>query len=195
MHEVTQILTAIDAGDTHAIEQLLPIVYQELRDLAAIHMSKENPGHTLNATALVHEVYLKLVKPGQGNMPTFANRKHFFLAASDSMRKILIDHARIKGRQKRGGGLKRKPLFDLAQTLTNPDELLMIDEVLDKFAESWPRRAELLKLRIFAGCTINECAELLGISPSTAEDNWTYARAWIRREWQRGEGQQETEKE
>jgi RNA polymerase sigma factor (TIGR02999 family) len=188
MHEVTRILTAIDAGDAQAAAQLLPVVYDELRRLAAVHMARENPGHTLDATALVHEAYLRLVHAGNGTgaaAPTFANRKHFFLAASESMRRVLIDHARTKGRRKRGGGTKRLPLEDVAETLTNPADLLALDELLDRFAEKWPRRAELVKLRLFAGCTIPECAEIQGISASTAEDDWTYARAWLRREWAR----------
>ena len=190
MPEVTQILTAIEAGDTQAASQLLPIVYDELRKLAAARLPGENPGHTLDATALVHEAYLRLVKPGAGlagGEATFANRRHFFLAASESMRRILVDHARTKGRRKRGGGAQRLPLQDIPETLTTPSELLAIDELLDRFAEKWPRRAELVKLRLFAGCTIPECAEIQGISASTAEDDWTYARAWLRREWTRSE--------
>lgn len=190
MSDVTRILTAIDAGDAQAVSDLLPLVYGELRRLAAVHMAQENPGHTLNATALVHEVYLRLVKRGSsedGNEPTFANRKHFFLAASDSMRRILVDHARTKGRKKRGGAKQRMPLQDIAGTIASPSELLAIDELLDKFTEKWPRRAELVKLRIFAGCTIPECADMLGISASTAEDDWAYARAWLRREWNKSE--------
>src|SRR5262245_37977971 len=123
MSDVTQILSAIDAGDVQAVSELLPVVYDELRRLAAVHMAQENPGHTLNATALVHEVYLRLVKPGSregGSEPTFANRKHFFLAASDSMRRILVDHARAKGRKKRGGSARRLPLQDITSTLADP---------------------------------------------------------------------------
>jgi RNA polymerase sigma factor (TIGR02999 family) len=190
MNDVTRILSAIETGDAQAVAELLPIVYDELRKLAAIHMARENPGHTLNATALVHEVYMRLVGvEGQrnGSTPAFANRKHFFLVASESMRRILVDHARTRGRVKRGGGSQRVPLQDLAVTFSSPSELLAIDEMLDKFAEKWPRRAELIKLRIFAGCTIPECAEMLDISPSTAEDDWTYARAWLRREWMKSE--------
>ena len=188
MSDVTQILTAIEAGDAQAVSSLLPVVYQELRSLAAIHMSRENPGHTLNATALVHEAYLRLVKPRDGgDGPQFTSRKHFFLAASDSMRRILIDHARSKKRQKRGGGGHRVPLHDPAVLLANPADLLVVDELLDKLSETYPRRAELVKLRIFAGCTIAECGDLLGISASTAEDDWTYARAWLKREWNRSE--------
>jgi RNA polymerase sigma factor (TIGR02999 family) len=192
MPEVTQILSAIEAGDTQAAAQLLPVVYDELRKLAAMHLAHEKPGHTLDATALVHEVYLRLVKPmGAQAEPTFANRRHFFVAASESMRRILVDHARTKGRRKRGGGTQRLPLQDIAETLTSPSELLAIDELLDRLAAKWPRRAELVKLRLFAGCTIPECAELQGISPSTAEDDWTYARAWLRREWTRHENHPE----
>jgi RNA polymerase sigma factor (TIGR02999 family) len=188
MAEMTQILAALDAGDNSAASALFPLVYDQLRKLAAYHMSKESSEHTLQPTALVNEAFLRLVTAESGDTPiSFTNRKHFFLTASEAMRRILIDHARGKHRIKRGGELQRMPLEDVGATLTDPSELLVVNEYLEKFAEKWPRRAELMKLRIFAGCTILECGELLGISASTAEDDWTYGRAWLGREWMKAE--------
>lgn len=185
---MTQILSALDAGDQTAAASLFPLVYDQLRKLAAFHMSHEASEHTLQPTALVHEAFMRLVAAEVGSTPmSFSNRRHFFLAASEAMRRILIDHARGKGRLKRGGKLARMPLEDISSSLTDPSELLIIHELLDKFASKWPRRAELIKLRLFAGCTIPECAELQGISPSTAEDDWAYARAWLGREWLKSE--------
>lgn len=184
MGEMTQLLTALDAGDQSAASALFPLVYDQLRKLAAYHMSSEAYEHTLQPTALVHEAYLKLIAPEASGQPlSFTSRQHFYVTASEAMRRILIDHARTKGRLKRGGELQRVPLEDVSRTLTDPIELLIVDEMIEKFALKWPRRAELVKLRLFAGCTIPECAELQGISASTAEDDWTYARAWLGREW------------
>lgn len=188
MAEMTQILAALDAGDTTAASALFPLVYEQLRKLAAYHMSRESAEHTLQPTALVNEAFLRLVTAEAGDTPiSFTNRRHFFLTASEAMRRILIDHARGKHRLKRGGALDRMPLEDVAATLTDPSELLVVNELIDKFAQKWPRRAELIKLRLFAGCTIPECGELLGISASTAEDDWTYGRAWLGREWMKAE--------
>lgn len=184
MGEMTQILTALDAGNTNAASSLFPLVYDQLRRLADFHMSREAAQHTLQPTALVNEAYLRLITAETGDTPiSYSNRRHFFLTASEAMRRILIDHARGKGRLKRGGTMNRLPLEDVAVTLTDPSELLVVDELLDKFGQKWPRRAELMKLRLFAGCTIPECAELQGISASTAEDDWVYGRAWLGREW------------
>jgi RNA polymerase sigma factor (TIGR02999 family) len=183
----------METGDQAAASELFPLVYDQLRKLAAYHMSKEAREHTLQPTALVHEVYMKLITAETDGKPlSFNSRQHFYLTASEAMRRILIDHARGKGRVKRGGELNRVPLEDISKTLTDPGELLVVNELIDKFAEKWPRRAELLKLRLFAGCTIPECAELQGISASTAEDDWTYARAWLGREWLKSEKQAET---
>lgn len=187
MSEVTQLLKAMDAGDSEAVGQLFPLVYDKLREVAAYHMSREAKDHTLQPTALVNEVYVKLFRTQDGQGLTFNNRRHFFLTASESMRRILIDHARTKGRAKRGGEKKKLPLEDVAESLADPEELLIVDELLAKFALKYPRRCELVKLRVFAGCTIPECAELCGISPSTAEDDWAFARAWLGREWLKSE--------
>jgi len=196
MSEMTQILNALDAGDQSAAGSLFPLVYDQLRNLAAFHMSSEAVQHTLQPTALVHEAFMRLMQAESGSTPiSFTSRKHFFLAASEAMRRILIDHARGKGRVKRGGKLARMPLEDIAGTLTDPGELLCVNELLDKFAEKWPRRAELVKLRLFSGCTIPECGELLGISASTAEDDWTYARAWLGREWMKSKDRDDTTSE
>jgi RNA polymerase sigma factor (TIGR02999 family) len=193
MGSITQLLSAMDTGDQAAASELFPLVYDQLRTLAAYHMSKEGREHTLQPTALVNEAYLKLVTAEAGGKPlSFNSKQHFYLTASEAMRRILIDHARGKGRVKRGGELNRVPLEDISRTLTDPSELLIVNELIDKFALKWPRRAELLKLRLFAGCTIPECAVLQGISASTAEDDWTYARAWLGREWLKAEKQAET---
>ena len=180
MSEVTRILGAIEQGDPHAAGQLLPLVYDELRRLAAHKLACEKPGHTLDATALVHEAYLRLVgdqeKPRQ-----FQDRSHFFAAAAAAMRRILIDNARRKRSQKRGGGLRRQPLEAVADP-TPDDDLLALDEALEKLAAQDPIKARLVELRYFAGLTGEQAAEVLGISPSTADRHWVYARAWLRAE-------------
>ncbi len=176
MSDVTQILNAIDAGDPLAVNQLLPLVYDELRKLAAGHMANEAPGHTLNATALVHEAYLRLIG-GQG----FANRRHFFAAAAEAMRRILVENARRKHRIKRGGDLQRVE-FD-SEILAAPERderLIALDAALDRFAAVEPQKAELLKLRTFGGLSLDEAAKVLEIAPSTADRWWAYARAWLR---------------
>ena len=178
MSDVTQILSRIESGDPSASEQLLPLVYDELRRLAAQRLTWEKPGQTLQATSLAHEAYLRLVD-GDGE-PRWDNRGHFFAAAAEAMRRILIENARRKGRKKHGGDAQRVELeeSDLATTL--PDErLLAIDEALDQLAKEDPQAAELVKLRFFAGFSITEAAEILGMSRSNAYAQWAYARAWL----------------
>jgi RNA polymerase sigma factor (TIGR02999 family) len=175
MTEVTRILFAIQQGDPHAAEELLPLVYDELRQLAAAKMTQERPGQTLDATALVHEAYLRLV----GAQP-FADRRHFFRAAAEAMRRILIDRARRKRRIKHGGQFERVPLSDVEPAAkTPPEQLLALDMALDRFAAVDPVKAELVKLRYFAGLGEEETATALGISRATASRYWTYARAWL----------------
>ncbi len=177
MSNVTRILSAIEQGDGRAIDQLLPVVYQELRQLAAQKLSREKPGHTLQATALVHEAYLRLV--GADNQ-TWKGRTHFFTAAAEAMRRILIENARRKHRLKRGGHQQRVDL-DEAQILVEqpPEELLALDEALSQLAEIDGAKADLVKLRYFAGLTLEQAAEVLELSPTTAKRHWTYARAWL----------------
>src|SRR5947209_19387874 len=169
---MTRILTRIARGDAQAAGQLLPLVYDELRRLAAQKLAHERPGQTLDATALVHEAYLRLA----GGLP-FANRGHFFAAAAEAMRRILVENARKKGRAKRGGGLVRHDLPDSGPPAPEePDDLLALDEALDRLAAADPQAAELVKLRYFAGLTQSQAAEALGISPRTADRLWAYAR-------------------
>ncbi|HEV2949787.1 MAG TPA: ECF-type sigma factor [Gemmataceae bacterium] len=184
MNEVTRILSAIEQGDPHAAAQLLPLVYDELRKLAAQRLASEKPGQTLQATALVHEAYLRLVPTGSPPRPAaWETRGHFFAAAAEAMRRILIEKARRKRRLKRGGQLKRIDLENVELTLDGPsDDLIALDEALAKLAHEHPEKAELVKLRYFAGLTVKEAAKLLGISISTADRHWTYARAWLFRE-------------
>jgi RNA polymerase sigma factor (TIGR02999 family) len=181
MSEVTRILSAIEQGDPHAAGQLLPLVYDELRKLAAQRLASERPGQTLQATALVHEAYLRLV--GADEARRWDSRGHFFAAAAEAMRRILIDNARRKGRRKRGGGLKRVDL-DSAElaTLAGPDELLVIDDAIEKLAGEDAAAARLVRLRYFAGLAVEEAAELTGLSRSSAYEHWAYARAWLYRE-------------
>jgi RNA polymerase sigma factor (TIGR02999 family) len=179
---ITQVLNAIEQGDPRAAEQLLPLVYDELRRLAAMRLASEGPGHTLQPTALVHEAYLKLVGPDP--QQPWNGRVHFFAAAAEAMRRILIDHARRKHRARRGGGLRRVDLDDLddVQLLAgggDADELAALDEALAQLAAADPRRAELVRLRYFAGLTLEQAAELLGISRATANRHWAFARAWL----------------
>jgi RNA polymerase sigma factor (TIGR02999 family) len=181
MNDVTRILSSVDQGDTGAAEQLLPLVYDELRKLAAARLASESPGQTLDATALVHEAYLRLVGPT--NDHAFANRKHFFVAASEAMRRILVENARRKHRAKRGGKLRRVELEGDALEAPKRDErVLALDEALERFAAIEPAKAELLKLHSFGGLSLAAAAELLGISPTTADRWWAYARAWLRTE-------------
>jgi RNA polymerase sigma factor (TIGR02999 family) len=181
MTDVTRILSAIDQGDPHAAEQLLPLVYDELRKLAAQRLVKEKPGQTLQATALVHEAYLRLV--GVDKAQKWNSRGHFFAAAAEAMRRILIDQVRRKGSQREGGGRRRRELAEgnLAN-LPLSDELLDLDSALSKLSLTDPQAAELVKLRVFAGMTIDEVADVQGTSPRTVKRQWTYARAWLGRE-------------
>lgn len=211
MSEVTRILEAIDRGETHAAEQLLPLVYDELRRLAAHMMSDERPGQTLQPTALVHEAYLRLVKselsqarrddrgrdqtPGSTDCASqgsddgtsrpssrqWANRRHFFAAAAEAMRRILVENARRKGRLKRGGNLARQPFYEqqIVVDATMFEDVLAVHEALEALERANSQAAELVKLRYFAGCTIPESAELLGISPRKTNQLWAYARAWL----------------
>ena len=187
MSDVTRILEAIDAGDPHAADQLLPLVYDELRKLAAAKLAHEKPGQTLDATGLVHEAYLRLVG-ARSVSEGFANRRHFFAAAAEAMRRILVENARRKQSRKQGGTLQRAhgDLDDLPLApARDPLEVLAIDETLERLGAKSPRRAELVKLRYFLDCTIAEAAEILGIAAKTAEEDWTYARAWLRRQFLR----------
>ncbi len=178
MSDVTRILSNIERGDRQAAAELLPLVYDELRQLAGTRLAHETPGQTLQPTALVHEAYLRLV----GGDPTraFDGRGHFFAAAAEAMRRILIDRARQRGRLKRGGGRRRVPLeFDALLAEPPGDDLLALDEALTALAGEDPDAAALVRLRVFAGLTLGEAAEALGVSRSTAERDWTYARAWL----------------
>jgi RNA polymerase sigma factor (TIGR02999 family) len=181
-NDVTGLLNAVERGQPHAAEQLLPLVYEELRQLAARKMLCEAPDHTLQPTALVHEAYVRLV--GSGEQRQWDSRGHFFAAAAEAMRRILIEEARRKHSAKRGGGLVRQQLAE-ADALIEPDDhaaLLALDEALTKLAGRDPEAARLVELRFFAGLSVEEAAQALGISPRTAKRNWTYARAWLRRE-------------
>lgn len=179
---MTRILSAIDAGDPHAAGELLPLVYDELRKLAAAKMAHEKPGQTLDATGLVHEAYIRLLgrlAPGDSPGAKYQNRGHFFAAAAEAMRRILIERARQRSAIKHGGGRQRVPLSDIANLTTTPDGLLAIDEVLEKFSRDEPRKAQLVKLRFFAGLTMPEAAAALDVSLATAERWWTYTKAWL----------------
>jgi RNA polymerase sigma factor (TIGR02999 family) len=179
MSDVTRILSAIEQGDPHAAEQLLPLVYDELRKLAAQKIAREKPGQTLDATALVHEAFVRLV--GQDQPPSYEDRGHFFAAAATAMRRILIDNARRKQTLKRGGGVSAQQLAEVAAP--QPDEdLLALDEALQKLAATDPDKAKLVELRYFAGLTGEQAARALGISPTTADRHWAYARAWLQAE-------------
>jgi RNA polymerase sigma factor (TIGR02999 family) len=179
MSDVTCILAAIDNGDPQAGEQLLPLVYDELRKLAAQKLAQEKPGQTLQATALVHEAYLRLVGPDQSR--SYKDRNHFFVAAATAMRRILIDNARRKQTRKRGGEVQRQPLEEAAAPELDED-LLALDEALKKLAATDPAKAQLVELRYFAGLTGDQAAQVLGISPTTADRHWAYARAWLQAE-------------
>jgi RNA polymerase sigma factor (TIGR02999 family) len=182
MNEVTQILSDIEAGDSHAAEQLLPLVYDELRRLAALRLAQEKPGQTLDATALVHEAYLRLVDVEKAQQ--WNSRGHFFAAAAEAMRRILVESARRKQRLKHGGGrLHQREEKDIP--CPEPlERLLALDEAVDKLATTSPQAAELVKLRYFAGFSNAEAASVLGISPRKAIQVWAYARAWLREELQ-----------
>lgn len=181
MTDVTQLLQRIDTGDGRAAAELLPVVYDELRRLAAVQLGREASGHTLQATALVHEAYVRLVR-GAGP-DRWDHRGHFFAAAAESMRRILVDHARRKHALKRGGGQIRHDAEEYAITLPEPvEDLLALDEALTKLAAEDPEKARLVELRYFAGLTVEEAANALGISTATVKRHWAYARAWLYRE-------------
>jgi RNA polymerase sigma factor (TIGR02999 family) len=178
MNDVTQILAAIDQGDPHAAERLLPLVYEELRKLAAQKMAQEAPGQTLQATALVHEAYLRLVDVK--TVQPWNSRGHFFAAAAEAMRRILVEEARRKASLKRGGGREREDLPE--SRLAAPevgDDLVALDEALTQLAQTDALAAELVKLRYFAGLTSAQAADALGMSPRTADRTWVYARSWL----------------
>ena len=188
MSEVTRILSAIEAGDPGAAGQLLPLIYDELRTLAAQRLAQEKPGQTLQPTALVHEAYLRLVGKGEG--PHWDSRGHFFAAAAEAMRRILVENARRKRSRKRGGDREQQDVDPDDLPLAAPGdplEVLAIHEALDRLGMKSPRKAELVKLRYFLGCTMAETAQILGIALATAEEDWTYAKAWLRRQWLRDE--------
>ena len=179
VNDITKILFAIDQGDPHAAEQLLPLVYSELRKLAASRLAQEKPGQTLQATALVHEAYLRVA--GTDQSPQWKSRGHFFGAAAEAMRRILVDNARRKKSVKAGGNLQRVELDEAQLAVNGRDiDLVALDEALDKLAARDARLAELVKLRFFAGMTIRQAAEALGISDSTADADWAYAKSWLR---------------
>ncbi len=185
MTDVTRILAAIEDGDTRAVDELLPIVYNELRHLAARKLAQEPSGQTLQATALVHEAYIRLIG---SERPDWDGRAHFFAAAAEAMRRILVERARRKARLKHGGGRKRFEL-DEADLIAEPESqrLLALDEALQRLAREDPIKADLVKLRYFAGLTVEQAAEVLGISRATADRYWSYARAWLYHEITRGD--------
>ncbi|HMF12365.1 MAG TPA: sigma-70 family RNA polymerase sigma factor [Gemmataceae bacterium] len=185
MSEVTRILSSIEQGDPHAAAQLLPLVYDELRKLAAQKLAHEKPGQTLQATALVHEAYLRLVASTEGESgvsePKWQGKGHFFAAAAEAMRRILVDQARSKRAVKRGGQGRRVPLEAVDAGCTPPTEdLLAIDEALTRLAAEDPQAAQLIQLRHFAGLSVEDAAEVVGISRSTAYEHWSYARVRLR---------------
>ncbi|MEZ5979674.1 MAG: ECF-type sigma factor [Planctomycetota bacterium] len=183
--DVTRILSAIDAGDPRASEELLPLVYAELRKLADSRLARERPGQTLQATALVHEAYLRLVGPtpegaeGTNGAPRWDGKGHFFAAASEAMRRILVDRARARATAKRGGDWRRVDLDVTRLAEERPGELLALDEALSALRREDPEKARLVELRFFAGLTIEQAADALGISTATAGRHWAYARAWL----------------
>ncbi|MBL8864190.1 MAG: sigma-70 family RNA polymerase sigma factor [Planctomycetia bacterium] len=178
MSDVTRILDSATSGDPKAAAELLPLVYDELRKLAAARMAQESAGQTLQPTALVHEAFLRLV--GTTDAPRWQNRGHFFAAAAEAMRRILIESARRKRGPERGGHLTRRELeYELPAELGRSDQLLQLDEALDRLAVVEPRAAEIVKLRYFAGLKVAEIALALGISPRTVDADWAYARAWL----------------
>jgi RNA polymerase sigma factor (TIGR02999 family) len=183
MTDVTAIISQIEEGDPHAAEKLLPLVYDELRRLAAQKLAQEKPGQTIQATALVHEAYVRLVDVERN--PHFDGRGHFFAAAAEAMRRILIDSARRKQSRKGGGGMVRRDLDELEIALPEPDEdLLALDEALKKLEAADKTAADLVRLRFFAGLPIPEAAQILGISPRSADRLWAYAREWLHQEIQ-----------
>src|SRR5215471_13359197 len=184
MNEVTRVLSGIEAGDPHAAEQLLPLVYDELRKLAGQKLAQEKPGQTLQATALVHEAYLRLVEGDQAQH--WNSRGHFFTACAEAMRRILVENARRKKADKAGGGWQRHELLDVELAVDSTgDDLFAVDEALTRLAATHPRVARLVQLRFFLGQTLEEAAANLGVQARTAYRDWAYARAWLRRELDR----------
>ena len=183
MNEVTRVLNRSHSNGSRPSEALLPLIYEELRNLARARMSRELPQHTLQATALVHEAWLRLVG---GESQSWANRAQFFVAASEAMRRILIDHARRRRAQRHGGGAEHLPIdeFEIAAA-GNEDELLAVNESLESLASHDASKAELVKLKYFVGMTTEEAAEVMGLSVATARRHWEYARAWLYREMER----------
>ena len=179
MNEVTRILEAIERGEPGAADRLLPLVYEELRKLAAQRLALEKPGQTLQATALVHEAYIRLVGGDQAGK--WEGGDHFFAAAAQAMRRVLVDKARRKKTRKRGGGLGRRPLDEVVAPQPD-DELLALDVALQELAATDPVKARLVELRYFAGMTGEQAARVLGISPATADRHWAFAKAWLRNE-------------
>ena len=178
MSDVTQILGQIESGDPSAAEQLLPLVYAELRKLAAQRLAGEKPGQTLQATALVHEAYIRLVDVEKAQ--NWDSRGHFFAAAAEAMRRILVNNARRKASSRRGGDYERIDLAEIAEQSSNDQvNLLALDEALKRLEAEQPDKAEVVKLRFFAGCTVEETAQILGVSRATAQRTWAYARAWL----------------
>lgn len=187
MSEVTRILSQVESGDRAAAEQLLPLVYDELRKLAAAKLAQEKPGQTLQATALVHEAYIRLV--GGSGPRQWDNRGHFFAAAAEAMRRILVESIRRKRTTRHGGNVVRlEEAPDVVDWLTprDPAETLAVHELLDRFAEKYPRKAEVVKLRYFLGCAQQEAAQILGISDDAVQDDWQFARVWLKRQWRQG---------
>ncbi|MFC1573253.1 sigma-70 family RNA polymerase sigma factor [Candidatus Eisenbacteria bacterium] len=185
MSEVTRILSALEQGDPRAADELLPLVYQELRRLAAQKLAREKPGQTLQATALVHEAYLRLVGTEERE---WSNRGHFFGAGAEAMRRILIEAARRKKSLKRGGDRRRVELDDATLAIEGPsDDLLVLNQALDKFVEVDPEAAELVKLRYFGGLTLEQIAQIRGVTRRTIVNHWAYARAWLHREMTKGD--------
>jgi RNA polymerase sigma factor (TIGR02999 family) len=185
MSDVTRILTAIEQGDPHAADKLLPLVYEELRKLAAAKLAQERPGQTLQATALVHDAYLRLVDSPQSQ--SFNTRGHFFAAAAEAMRRILVENARHRGRIKHGGGRQRVDLEQVNLAAEEPAvDVLALDEALVRLAEQDAVAVRLVELRYFAGMTVPQAAEVLAISPRKADFLWSFARAWLRRELESG---------
>ena len=184
MTEVTRILSAIEQGEPHAAEQLLPLVYDELRKLATKRLAREKPGQTLQPTDLVHEAYLRLVDVEKAQH--WNSRGHFFAAAAEAMRRILVERARHKGRIRHGGGRRRMDLLDAEVAApTDAEQVLLLDEALARLAAVRPQAAELVKMRFFAGLTLEEIAPLLALSPRTCRRLWAFARAWLRRDMER----------
>jgi RNA polymerase sigma factor (TIGR02999 family) len=178
MPDVTRILCSIEQGDLHAADQLLPLVYEELRKLAAQKLAQEAPGQTLQATALVHEVYLRLVDVEK--VQHWDSRGHFFAAAAEAMRRILVENARRHHALKRGGGFERIDLPELAKAAQDHAvDLVALDDALKKLEILHPQKAQVVKLRFFAGCSLEETAQMLGIARATAQRYWTYARSWL----------------